>query len=160
MRFAILFCIVIPSIACNRKPAPSVAIDAGVPAVAITSSKVAAFKEKTAAYLDESRAGAKMLTLSPSAEDMRRRSLKIHELYAQIPEVPPEVDSTGAVAERFQRIQRLFDVSRDHVAAIPEHEKHKDEQAIRKIYQLELPATAKQIQGLIDEIEAKVGVQK
>jgi hypothetical protein len=67
--------------------------------------RLQAFREKVAHYLEEARIGAKLLTLAPSLADAREKARHITDLYTRLPDIPPEVDPTGKVAERRFRIR-------------------------------------------------------
>ncbi|WP_439620330.1 hypothetical protein [Gemmata sp.] len=135
--------------ACDRGRAPSLP---DVKVAAPTDDAAArAYHDRVAAYLEEARSGAKLLTLSPGPDEVRRRADRITELLAQVPPAPAGTDPGGETADRLRRIRAAFEDGRLQVAATDT----KDAAAARRLYQDRLPALAGTISGLAGEVEAK-----
>jgi hypothetical protein len=153
MRAVLLFCVALVIAGCDSGKAPTSAPAApGKPAPV----RPAGFKEAAAAFLDEARAGAKLMTQSPTAEQMRNQAEKVAELYAALPPVPADVDRTGDVKDKLKRINSLIDVAAKLVDAASEAVRAGDAAAAKKVMTVELPVTAKGVTGFADEVEAKL----
>jgi hypothetical protein len=75
------------------------------------SRKVKTFREKVAKFIEEARAGAKLLTVAPSLDEIKAKSVQITDLYTHLPDVPPEIDSTGDVAKKLKTTMGSFAVA-------------------------------------------------
>lgn len=135
--------------ACDRGRAPSLP---DVKVAAQTDEAVTrAYRERVAAFLEESRSGAKLFTLSPGPDEVRRRADRVTELLAQVPPAPGGTDPGGETADRLRRIREAFESARLQVAATDT----KDAAAARRLYQDRLPALSATILSLSGEAEAR-----
>ena len=96
--------------------------------------KVRIFREKVAQFLDEARAGAKLLTLFPSVDQASAKADQIEDLYAHLPEVPPEIDPTGEVAKKLKEIDGLFFLGRGYAKLALEYASFNNTDGIKKSY--------------------------
>jgi hypothetical protein len=78
------------------------------PAPIKESQQVKAFKEKARQYLEESRAGVKLLRSGPSLAQARAKATLVKDLYSHVPDVPPEIDRTGGLADALKAIDVAF----------------------------------------------------
>ncbi|VTT98360.1 unnamed protein product [Gemmataceae bacterium] len=135
--------------ACDRGRAPSLP---DVKVAAPTDEAAArAYRDRVAAFLEEARSGAKLLTLSPGADEVRRRADRVTELLAQVPHAPAGTDPGGETADRLRRIREAFESARLQLAAADT----RDAAAARRLYQDRLPALAGSILSLSGEAEAR-----
>lgn len=111
-----------------------------------------AYRERVAVYLEEARSGAKLLTLTPAADEVRRRADRISELLGQVPAAPAGADAGGETADRLKRIKEVFEAARLQVASADT----KDAAAVRRTYQDRLPALAATVLSLAGEAESRV----
>ena len=81
------------------KPVLAVAEPAAPPKM---NSKHDAIKEEVVVYLTESRAGAKLLSLGRSLEQVQDKSKQITDLHTHRPDLDAELDPTGEVAKRLK----------------------------------------------------------
>jgi hypothetical protein len=111
-----------------------------------------AYRERVSVYLEEARSGAKLLTLSPGPDEVRRRADRIAELLAQVPPAPAAPDPGGETADRLRRIREAFESARLQASATDP----RDAAAVRRTYQDRLPTLAATVQSLAGEAETKV----
>jgi hypothetical protein len=122
------------------------------------SRKVRVFKEKVAHFIDEARAGAKLLTLPLSSlDEARTKSKQITDLYTHLSDVPPEIDSTGEVAKKLNGINTLFGVGELAVKLRTDNAHHGYRDLFNKSHE-ECKDIADNVRKLADEIESKVGL--
>jgi hypothetical protein len=153
MRPVLLVCVAVLCVGCDSGKAPTSAPAApGKPSAA----KPAGFREAAAAYLGESRAGAKLMTQSPTADQMKKQADKVAELYAALPPVPADVDRTGDVKDKLKRINDLMGLSVKFVEVGEEAAQVGNKAGAKQVFTKELPATAKGVTGFVDEVEAKL----
>jgi hypothetical protein len=136
--------------ACDRGRAPSLP-DVKV-AAPTDEAATRAYRARVAVYLEEARSAAKLLTLSPGPDEVRRRADRITELLAQVPAAPAGADPGGETADRLRRIREAFETARLQVAATDT----KDVAAAWRLYQDRLPALSGTVLGLAGEADAKV----
>jgi len=68
------------------------------------SQTVRVFKDKVARFLEEARAGAKQLKMAPTPDEAKTKYREVNDFYVHVPEVPPEIDSTGELAKKLLRV--------------------------------------------------------
>lgn len=85
-------------------------VDLPAPEPPKESPKARAFKEKLANFLEEARAGAKLLKLTPTPtyQKVADKVSQLEDLYTHIPDVPKELDATGEIAKKLEAIHGLF----------------------------------------------------
>jgi predicted RNA-binding Zn-ribbon protein involved in translation (DUF1610 family) len=127
-----------------------------IPISAIRPQMVRAFKAKVAQFIGEARAGAKLLTLAPSLDQAPAKSEQIADLYACLPEVPPEIDRTGEVAGKLKNINSSFVLAAFFGGASLGLERNHRLDDMKKCFE-GCKGCAADINKLADEIESKVG---
>lgn len=153
MRAVLLFCVALVIAGCDSGKAPTSAPAApGKPAPV----KPAGFREAAAAFLDEARAGAKLMTQSPTAEQMKKQAEKVAELYAALPPVPADVDRTGDVKDKLKRIEQAFPLGIKYAGIADDAKKIGEAEVLKQVYKKELPELARGLLGFVGEVEAKL----
>lgn len=122
------------------------------------SPKVLEFREKVAGYLTEARAGAKLLTLAPSLEQVKAKAAVITDLYTRLPDVPPEVDATGVVAGKLKNINGSFAVAESFAEYRARFARGGSVEGVKKADE-SLAQSAENVRKVADEIEARVGLK-
>jgi formylglycine-generating enzyme required for sulfatase activity len=119
-------------------------------------SKDEVFREKTAHFLTEARASARLLTLAPSLDEAKAKSKQIRELYLYLPPVPPGIDTSGKVAHNLERLENQPNIGVNLVELRVKAERLGYPAAVdegldscRKLAQV--------INGIADEIESEIG---
>jgi hypothetical protein len=122
------------------------------------SKKVRAFKEKVAHYLEEARAGTKLLTLAPSLSEAKGKAEHITDLYTHLPDVPSELDPTGEVAERLKNINGSFAAGEFFIQTAKEFQRLGATKEWKKIHEEDIPKLVKEVKGYCEEIESRLGL--
>ncbi|MBN9521937.1 hypothetical protein J0H58_26045 [bacterium] len=140
------------------RPDATPASDAAKPKASPSSNRpeVVAFREKVAVYLTEARAGAKLLSLDLTVERARAKSAQMTDLYTHLPDVPPEVDTSGEVAGRLKNIHGAFTAARMMAESRAELGRLGSLEGIKKADE-SLAKVAADVRTMADEIEARVG---
>jgi hypothetical protein len=123
---------------------------------ATDNQRLQPFKEQVGHYLSEARAGARLLTISPSLDEATTKSKQITDLYIHLPDVPPEIDSTGSVATKLKSITGVFAVGEDAVKVRLDAERQKNIDGFKKAHG-ECRNLAREVDKLADDIESLVG---
>jgi hypothetical protein len=146
------------------EPSPAIAVEkptatapAAVPEKPKESKKVTVFKEKVTNYLAEARAGAKLIELAPSVNDMRAKSKEITDLLTHLPDVPTEIEDAEHISTRLKNINGSFFVAVQYAGLSVDAVKLKSPELIKSTGENFLK-TAKTIREAADEIEKKLGL--
>ena len=116
-----------------------------------------AMKEKMVIFLSEVRAGAKLLTLVASTQQVNEKSNQITDLYTHLPDIPVHLDPRGEVTERLKDINELFTVAVEYPELIARAERNGSEELIMRSTN-DLKEIVNDIKKFADEIESKLGL--
>lgn len=149
------------ALGCNQEPPPVAENDVATevtPEPPKESKKLRAFKEKAAVYIDEARAGAKLLTLAPSLKEVSTKATQITDLFTHLPDVPTEIDATEETASKLHRINGQFALAEGYVKTIIDAKKlGTDGDYPIAVSNIELAKIIKTVKQLADELETKIG---
>ena len=163
---ALLVCVALPCLACTKPPSAPVTEEPSRPSEPQPAleavARVTVFKERVAKYLAEARAGAKTLTLSPSADEVRAHVRRVHDMYHELqavpPTVPPEIDPTPLVATRLLQIRDSFHSALLLVSQVDGRDDPQS-QELRRLNQDILTPIADRIRDACAEVEAKIAAK-
>ena len=115
--------------------------------------KVRAFQSKVSLYLDEARAGAKLLSRDASMAELEAIEAKLSDLNAHLPDVPTGIDQPEKLTEKLERIETQFALGKGFARLLQSSRQLGDAESTEKTSAGVNEAIA-EIKSLADEIEA------
>lgn len=157
MRYTLLLGLLVAGCSKTAAVVPTVAPPPAAPSSAVVNGNgqkedaASAFLAKVAHYLSEARAGAKLMTLRPSAADARDKAKHITDLYTRLPEPPP--GTNPIVATRLEQLNRAFGLAAATASQGEDALRRKHDDLAKQVYETDMPRAAKTILWFVDEIE-------